>query len=61
LKKSKKEKVVDPPVPAENEIKKLQEQLAHANLRIAALNTLIDVAEEQLNINIRKKPGAKQS
>ncbi len=39
----------------------LQEQLAYANLKIAALNTLIDVAEEQLKINIRKKPGAKQS
>lgn len=61
LKTSKKEKSAEPPVPAESEIKKLQEQLAHANLRIAALNTLIDVAEEQLNINIRKKPGAKQS
>jgi hypothetical protein len=62
LNKSKKEQSADPPVPAEkDEIKRLQEQLAYANLRIAALNTLIDVAEEQLNINIRKKPGAKQS
>jgi len=59
LNKIKKEKAADPPVAAE--IKKLQEQLADANLRIAALNTLIDVAEEQLKINIRKKPGAKQS
>ena len=44
-----------------NDVKALQEQLAYANLKIAALNTLIDVAEEQLKINIRKKPGAKQS
>lgn len=44
-----------------DEVKALQEQLAYANLKIAALNTLIDVAEEQLKINIRKKPGAKQS
>jgi transposase-like protein len=44
-----------------NELKALQQQLADAQLKIAALNTLIDVAEEQLNINIRKKPGAKQS
>ena len=43
------------------DVKTLQEQLAYANLKIAALNTLIDVAEEQLKINIRKKPGAKQS
>jgi transposase len=39
----------------------LKKQLAEAQLKIAALNTLIDVAEEQLKINIRKKPGAKQS
>ena len=43
------------------EVKALQQQLADAQLKIAALNTLIDVAEEQLKINIRKKPGAKQS
>jgi len=58
LKKSKK-KSSTPPVT--DELKALQEQLAYANLKIAALNTLIDVAEEQLKINIRKKPGAKQS
>jgi transposase-like protein len=61
LNKSEKEKATDQPVAVGGEIKRLQEQLAEANLRIAALNTLIDVAEEQLNINIRKKPGAKQS
>lgn len=43
------------------EVADLQQQLADARLKIAALNTLIDVAEEQLKINIRKKPGAKQS
>jgi len=43
------------------DLKALQKALADAQLKIAALNTLIDVAEEQLNINIRKKPGAKQS
>jgi transposase-like protein len=40
--------------------KTLQAQLDYANLKIAALNTLIDVAEEQLKINIRKKPGTRQ-
>jgi transposase len=59
LKKKPKEilPVLSPPA----DVKALQEQLAYANLKIAALNTLIDVAEEQLKINIRKKPGAKQS
>lgn len=43
------------------DIKALQRALEEAQLKIAALNTLIDVAEEQLKINIRKKPGARQS
>jgi transposase len=43
------------------EVEALQKALQEAQLKIAALNTLIDVAEEQLKINIRKKPGAKQS
>ena len=62
LKKSKKASNVTPPgEDGGEEIKRLQQQLADATLKIAALNTLIDVAEEQLKINIRKKPGAKQS
>jgi transposase-like protein len=43
------------------DVKALQKALEDAQLKILALNTLIDVAEEQLQINIRKKPGAKQS
>ncbi len=39
----------------------LQMALEEAELKIKALNTLIDVAEEQLKIDIRKKSGAKQS
>lgn len=38
----------------------LQKVLAEAQLKIRALETLIDVAEESLKIKIRKKPGAKQ-
>ena len=45
----------------DEDIKTLQKALEEAQLKIAALNTLIDVAEEQLKINIRKKSGAKQS
>jgi transposase-like protein len=36
------------------------DELAIAKLKIKALETLIDVAEEQFKISIRKKPGAKQ-
>jgi transposase len=38
-------------------LKKLEE----AELKVKALNTLIDIAEEQFKIAIRKKAGAKQS
>jgi transposase-like protein len=57
-KKNLKNNPVSPEIPPE--VKVLQEQLAYATLKIAALNTLIDVAEEQLQINIRKKPGTRQ-
>lgn len=36
-----------------------EKQLKEANMKNIALNMLIDVAEEKLNISIRKKPGAK--
>jgi transposase len=39
----------------------LKQALEEAELKIKALNTLIDVAEEQFKISIRKKPGARQS
>ena len=39
----------------------LEKALQEAELKIKALNTLIDVAEEQLKIDIRKKSGARQS
>jgi transposase len=58
----KKKKASEGKSPESNQdIKALQKALEEAQLKIAALNTLIDVAEEQLKINIRKKPGAKQS
>jgi transposase len=39
----------------------LKRALQEAELKIRALNTLIDVAEDQFKISIRKKPGARQS
>jgi transposase len=39
----------------------LQKALEEAELKLKALNILIDVAEEQLKIDIRKKSGARQS
>jgi len=36
-------------------------KLEEAELKVKALNTLIDVAEEQFKIAIRKKAGARQS
>ena len=38
----------------------LEKQLAHQELKVVVLDTLIDVAEKQLNISIRKKPGTQQ-
>lgn len=39
----------------------LEKQLAHQQLRAEVLDTLINVAEKQLNISIRKKSGTQQS
>jgi transposase-like protein len=41
-------------------LKQLEDELEDASMRNIALNMLIDVAEDKLKINIRKKPGAKQ-
>ena len=45
----------------EKRIQALEKQLSHERLRTLALETLIDVAEEELDLDIRKKPGTKQS
>ncbi|MFI3298937.1 MAG: hypothetical protein R3Y49_03945 [Rikenellaceae bacterium] len=44
----------------EQENKLLQEKLAYEKLRAQAYDTMIDIAERELNIEIRKKSGAKQ-
>ena len=45
-----------PPAPQSSQ----ERELAAAQLKIRALETMIDIAEEKFKIAIRKKPGAKQ-
>ncbi len=42
----------------QQKIAALEKQLKWEKLRAEALNTMIDIAEKDLNIQIRKKPGA---
>lgn len=42
------------------DVKQLQEELRRARLHNKLLNAIIDIAEEQLKIDIRKKSGTKQ-
>lgn len=44
----------------ESKIKKLEELLKREQLKTEALDTLINIAEEDLKVDIRKKPGSKQ-
>lgn len=44
----------------EEKISKLEKELEAAKLKAEAYNALIEVAEEELGIDIRKKAGAKQ-
>lgn len=44
----------------QRQIKQLKKELEEAQMKNIALETLIDVAEEQLKIPIRKKAGVKQ-
>ena len=46
---------------AEQKIALLEKQLAWEKMRADALDTMINIAEKELNIPIRKKPGAQQS
>lgn len=47
------------PLPAE--VKQLQKELRKAQLHNQLLNAMINIAEEQLGVEIRKKSGAKRS
>ena len=42
------------------QVKELQKQLRDANLKIAALEIMIELTEKDLGIDIRKKGGTKQ-
>jgi len=44
----------------ELKIKKLEEELKREQFRTLALNTMINIAERELKVDIRKKPGAKR-
>ena len=45
----------------ENEIKALKQELEDARIKNVVLETLVDVAERELSVPIRKKYGAKRS
>lgn len=45
----------------EREVALLRRQLEYEKLKREALDTMIKIAEEELKVPIRKKPGAKQS
>lgn len=45
---------------AQKRMKELEKQLEEAQMKNIALDTMIDIAEEQLKITIRKKFGPKQ-
>jgi len=44
----------------EAKVKKLEQQLDYEQLRTLALDTMIEIAERDLKISIRKKSGAKR-
>lgn len=44
----------------EKRIKELEKQLEYAQMKIVAMNTVIDIAEKDYKLDIRKKYGPKQ-
>jgi hypothetical protein len=45
---------------SQSRVSALEKQVEDLQMQVVARDTLIDVAEELLNVDIRKKPGAKQ-
>ena len=60
IKKLKQKKEEELPLPLSNEVKQLQAELRKAQLHNKLLNAMIDIAEDQLKIDIRKKSGTKR-
>ena len=58
-KKIKAPKIIEEPIPTD--IKQLKQELESARLQIKLLEATIDIADEQLGTNIRKKSGTRQS
>ena len=56
--KPKQQKVEEPVL--SNQVKQLQQELRKAQLHNKLLNAMIDIAQEQLHIDIRKKSGTKR-
>jgi transposase len=56
-----KKEEIQQPDPGKKALEEALKKLEEAELKVKALNTLIDIAEEQFKISIRKKPGARQS
>jgi transposase-like protein len=56
--KLKEQKLEEPAL--SNEVKQLQQELRKAQLHNKLLNAMIDIAEDQLKIDIRKKSGTKR-
>ncbi|EPR68668.1 hypothetical protein [Cyclobacterium qasimii] len=49
----------DDPITLQNRIKELEKQLEHAQLKAEGYELMIDIAEKELKIPIRKKSGTK--
>lgn len=62
LQNAMKEQIQRTPLERELElkVKKLEQELEHERLRTRALNMMIDIAERDLKIKVRKNSGAKQ-
>jgi len=57
-KKENRQELTTEPLPMD--VKLLQEELRKSKLHVELLNTMIDIAEYQLKISIRKKSGTKR-
>jgi transposase-like protein len=58
-KSRKRREPVLPPLPIE--VKALQEELRKAQLHNKLLNAMLDIGKEEYGLDLRKKPGTKQS